>query len=284
MNAVLRARAVAACVLGMAFAAAVGAATAEPELTITIAGRTTTYAPAAVLGMPTATSITIPDDVAYKREMTFRAVPVGALLAGVSSDATLRFIASDGFVATIPASLLLARGGAAAYLAAEPPDAPWPPVKPDAAATAGPFYLVWLHPERGNVTPEQWPYQVTRIEAVAPLLKRYPMLAPAASLSAQDAARRGYAVFEKNCSVCHTLNLGGDATIGPDLNVPYNPTEYLRVDALRRLIRDPQSLRRWPAAKMPAFDPRLLSDRDLTDLLAYLRHMADRKVTVPAGR
>jgi mono/diheme cytochrome c family protein len=91
-------------------------------------------------------------------------------------------------------------------------------------------------------------------------------------------------VFEKNCSVCHTLNLGGDATVGPDLNVPYNPTEYMRVDALRLLIRNPQSLRRWPAAKMPAFETRLLSDRDLTDLLAYLRHMADRKVTVPAGK
>jgi cytochrome c1 len=58
----------------------------------------------------------------------------------------------------------------------------------------------------------------------------------------------------------------------------------MRVDALRRLIRDPQSLRRWPAAKMPAFETRLLSDRDLTDLLAYLRHMADRKVTVPSGK
>jgi hypothetical protein len=35
---------------------------------------------------------------------------------------------------------------------------------------------------------------------------------------------------------------------------------------------------------MPAFEPKLLSDRDLTDLLAYLRHMADRKIAVPAGK
>jgi mono/diheme cytochrome c family protein len=259
-------------------------AAAEPELTVTIAGRTTTYAPAAILGLPAAASVTIPNDVAYKREMTFRAVPIASLLAGVSPDDTLRFVASDGFVATIPAAPLLSRSGAVAYLAVELADAPWPALKPDAPATAGPFYLVWLHPERGNITPEQWPYQVARIEAVAPLLKRYPMLAPAASLSAHDAARRGYAVFEKNCSVCHTLNLGGDATVGPDLNIPYNPTEYMRVDALRRLIRDPQSLRRWPAAKMPAFEKKLLSDRDLSDLLAYLRHMADRKVSAPAGK
>jgi mono/diheme cytochrome c family protein len=251
----------------------------EPALTVTAGGRTASYAPAALLALPTATTVNIRDDVAYKREMTYRAVPVAALLAGVAPNETIRFVASDGFVATLPASALLARGdGAVAYLAVEATDAPWPPLKAGEAATAGPFYLVWLHPERGAITPEQWPYQIARIESVAPLARRYPMLAPAAGLSAHDPVGRGFEVYEKHCSVCHTLNLGGDATIGPDLNVPYNPTEYLRVDALRRLIRDPQSLRRWPAAKMPAFSTTALTDRDLTDLLAYLRHMADRKV------
>ena len=261
----------------------VGAAAAvEPELTVTVGGRATTYAPAALLGLPATTSVKIPNDVAYKRDMTFRAVPAASLLSGVGPDDTLRFVASDGFVATLPAALLLARSGAIAYLAIEPADSPWPALNPDSPATAGPFYLVWVDPERGRITPEQWPYQVARIEDVPPLLKRYPMLAPAAS--AHDTERRGYAVFEKNCSVCHTLNLGGDATVGPDLNVPYNPTEYMRIDALRRLIRNPQSLRRWPAAKMPAFEASLMSDRELTDLLAYLRHMADRKVAIPPGK
>jgi mono/diheme cytochrome c family protein len=269
-------------VLALTLAFSAIASAAEANLTVTVAGRTTTYAPASLLGMPAATSITIPNDVAYKRDMSFRAVPAASLLEGVGADDTLRFVASDGFVATLPAALLLARQGSVAYLAIEPVDAPWPPLKPEGGASAGPFYLVWANPERARITPEQWPYQVARIEAVAPLAKRYPMLTPA--VSAHDTVRRGYSVFEKNCSVCHTLNLGGDATVGPDLNVPYNPTEYMRVDALRRLIRDPQSLRRWPGAKMPAFETRLLSDRDLTDLLAYLRHMADRKVAVPAGK
>jgi mono/diheme cytochrome c family protein len=269
-----------ACVIGLAVVRA--AAAAEAELAVTIAGRTTTYAPASLLGMPAAASITVPNDVAYKRDMSFRAVPAARLLAGAGPDDTLRFVASDGFVATIPAALLLSHGGAVPYIAVEPPDAPWPALKPEGGPSAGPFYLVWLNPQQSRITPEQWPYQIARIEDVLPLVKRYPMLAPAAS--AHETVRRGYAVFEKNCSVCHTLNLGGDATIGPDLNVPYNPTEYMRVDALRRLIRDPQTLRRWPAAKMPAFEPKLLSDRDLTDLLAYLRHMADRKIAVPAGK
>ena len=261
-----------------------GLAASEPELSMVLGGRMATYAPAALLAMPAATSVTIPADVAYKRDMTYHALPVSALLAGVGPDETIRFVANDGYVATVPAALLLGRGGAVAYLAIETPDAPWPPLKPGESATAGPFYLVWTRSEQAGIAPAQWPYQIARIESVAPLVKRYPMLAPAASVSAQDPIRHGFSAYEKHCSSCHTLNLGGDATVGPDLNVPYSPTEYLRVDALRRLIRDSQSLRRWPAAKMPKFPNATLSDRELTDLLAYLRHMADRKVPLAAAK
>ena len=262
-----------------------GAGATEPDLTVVAGGRMATYAPAALLALPAATNVAIPGDVAYKRDMSFRAIPVAALLAGVGPDDTIRFVANDGFVANLPAAPLLARGnGAVAYLAIEPPDAPWPPLKSDESATAGPFYLVWVHPELAGIHDEQWPYQIARIESALPLVKRFPVLAPASGLSAQDPIRHGFAAYEKHCSVCHTLNLGGDATIGPDLNVPYNPTEYLRVDALRRLIRDPQTLRRWPAAKMPKFPATTLSDRELTDLLAYLRHMADRKVALSPAK
>ncbi len=260
-------------------------AASEPELTIVVNGRMATYAPASLLAMPTATSVTIPGDVAYKRDMTYRAVPLSALLAGVGTDETIRFVAADGYVATLPAAPLLARGdGAVAYLAIEPTDMPWPPLKAGESATAGPFSVVWVRPDQAGIRPAQWPYQVARIESVAPLVRRYPMLAPAPAVSALDPIRHGFAAYEKYCSTCHTLNLGGDSSIGPDLNVPYNPTEYMRVDALRRLIRDPQSLRRWQAAKMPKFPIATLSDRELTDLLAYLRHMADRKVVLPASK
>jgi cytochrome c1 len=73
------------------------------------------------------------------------------------------------------------------------------------------------------------------------------------------------------------LNGEGDARVGPDLNIPHNPTEYLRTDLLRAYIRNPQSLRRWPQAKMSGFDRATLSDADLDNLLAYLRHMAAHK-------
>ncbi len=253
----------------------------EAVLTVTAGGRTATYTVASLLAHPAAVAVTIPKDVAYQRRMTYQAVPMAVLLNGVAPGASLRFVAGDGFAATLQAELLLGAGdrGPRAYLALEPPDVPWPPLKAGDPATAGPFYLVWEHPERAMIVPEQWPYHVVRIEETQPLAQRFPAIVPPPGLAADASVKRGFAVTAKNCLVCHTLNLGGDASVGPDLNVPFNPTEYLRLDALRRLIRDPQSLRRWPAAKMPGFDVSILSDRDLNDVLAYLRYMASRKVT-----
>ena len=272
---------------GLYFAVVAGAALAsDPVLTVTAGGRTATHTVASLLAHPGAVAITVPRDVAYKRAMTYRAVPVAALLGGVAPGASLRFAAADGFAATLQADVLLAASDRAprAYLALEPPDAPWPPLAAGDPATAGPFYLVWLRPERGMIVPEQWPYRVARIEEVRPLAERYPAIVPPPGLAADASVRRGFPLAVKNCLVCHTLNLGGDSTVGPDLNVPYNPTEYLRADALRRLIRDPQSLRRWPASKMPGFDTAVLSDRELNDVLSYLRYMATRKVAAAPPR
>jgi mono/diheme cytochrome c family protein len=271
--------------LGLLLYAVAWTLAAEPSLTVATGGRTAIYTSAGLLALPAATTVTIPADVAYKRSMTFRALPLAALLDGAATDDSIRFVAADGFAATLPAAALLALdGGAVAYLAVEPADAPWPPLKAGQPGTAGPFYLVWLRPEKGAITQEQWPYQIVRIEAVASLVKRFPMITPAVKLPAGHPIRAGFAAFQKHCITCHTLNGGGDATLGPDLNIPYNPTEYMRPDALRRLIRDPQALRRWPGAKMPAFDSKALSDRELAELVAYLRHMADRKVAPPVAK
>lgn len=261
-----------------AFASAV---LAEPTLTVAAGGRTAIYTPTGLLAWPAATTVSIPSDFAYKRGMTFRAVPMATLLAGTATDENVRIVASDGFKTMLPASALLARGGPTAYLAIEAGDTPWPALRAGEAVTAGPFYLVWSRPERVALAREQWPYQIVRIETIAPPVRRFPMVAPAVSVSPNHPIRAGFAVFQKHCMACHTLNGGGDSTAGPDLNIPYNPTEYLRPEALRRLIRDPQALHRWPEGKMPAFDNKTLPDRELAELVAYLRHMADRKVAPP---
>jgi mono/diheme cytochrome c family protein len=259
---------------------------ASPELTITVGERTVKHNVEALLANPATTTITIPLDVAYKRAMTYRAIPLATLLQGVGREDSVRFVASDGFAATISAAPLLASAadGARAYIALEPPAAPWPPLRAGAAATAGPFYLVWLRPEKGRIVPEQWPYQIAKIEDIAPIAVRFPVLMPAANVHPTDPIRRGLNVFTTNCIVCHTLNLAGDAKMGPDLNVPFSPTDYMREEFLRRQIRDPRSLRVWPDGKMPGFDTSVISDRDLDDLMAYLYYMAKRKVDVPAAK
>ena len=93
---------------------------------------------------------------------------------------------------------------------------------------------------------------------------------------------RGYAVFKRTCFACHTMNGAGDARLGPDLNLPWNPTEYLRPDLLRGFIRNPQTLHRWPEAKMQGFPTtKGMSDADLDAVLAYLRYMAKHKTSPP---
>lgn len=77
--------------------------------------------------------------------------------------------------------------------------------------------------------------------------------------------------------VCHRMNGAGDAAVGPDLNLPRNPTEYFQAWALRAYIRDPKSIREWSGMKMPGFDKTRLSDPDLDAIIAYLGYMAHRR-------
>jgi mono/diheme cytochrome c family protein len=250
--------------------------TQAAELRVDTNHGSTIYRTETLLQRPDVRTVTIPDDVAFHGTMHYRAVPLTALLPGVGVSDHLQFTALDGFVAEIPASLLLQRGGSQAWLAIDDPAHPWPALG-GGQGSAGPFYVVWTRPRAGNINPEQWPYQVAAIRVLPPVTSRFPAIQPAASLPAGSPIRRGFSVFQRTCFACHTLNGEGAATLGPDLNVPHSPTEYLRADLLRGFIRNPQSLRQWPQARMPAFSEKTLSDADLDAVLDYLKHMAARR-------
>lgn len=224
-----------------------------------------------------AVAVTIPDDVAFHRTMHYRAVPLLSLLPGLQRGQHLQFVASDGFVAEIPADVILNRQGSKPWIAVEDPARPWPALaeKPNGA---GPFYLVWTDPRAAHIGTEQWPFELSSIRALSGVDARFPALVPGSGLSSDSPVRRGFAVFKRTCFACHTLNGEGDSKLGPDLNIPHNPTEYLRAELLRAFIRDPQSLRRWPQAQMPPFPADTLSDADLDAVLDYLRYMAKHKV------
>lgn len=244
------------------------------ELSIRLHGKETTIHVAELSRRPDARTIDIPSDVAYHRAMRYIAVPLLHLLPGLRADDHLQFVATDGFAADIPAAALLNHNGSEPWLAVEDPTRPWPRL-PGKGASAGPLYVVWLNPRAAGINPEQWPYQLAVIRQLVDATSRFPAMRPATDASAS--VKHGHQVFQRICLACHTLNGQGDARLGPDLNQPHSPTEYMRAEFLRSYIRDPQSLRHWPQAKMPGFSAQTLSDADLDALLQYLQHMAQRR-------
>ena len=254
-------------------------AAAQPTLTITIGDRSQEYTAAALLSRRDAVSITIPGDVSYRRTMTYRAVPLSALL-GESRDNrfdTLETRATDGFVAHIPLDLVTrgTRGGAIAWLAVEDPAHRWPSL-PNRIESAGPFYLVWEHPQRSDVRSEQWPYALASLTFAESPLHRWPQLALPANHAADKVAQSGQKMYLTLCLPCHTLNGGGVGAVGPDLGQPMNATQYLTEAGLRAIIRNPSAVRTWPQQQMSGFGPKTLPDSDLDALVVFLRAMADK--------
>jgi len=115
---------------------------------------TKTWQTAELLNHPDAQTVQIVDDVSYKRNMTYRAVPLAALLPGIKPENHLQAVALDGFAAELNAAPLLEKNGARAWLAVEDPAHPWPPLA-QGKPGAGPFYLVWTNPQAGHISPEQ---------------------------------------------------------------------------------------------------------------------------------
>jgi len=218
-----------------------------------------------------AVSITVPDDVSYRRPMTYKAVPLLSLLPA-SNDDTLEAKAGDGFVAQIPLELVTRgrSGGAVAYLAVEDPAHPWPAL-PNEKKSAGPFYMVWDHPGRSDIRSEQWPFALVSITFAASPLSRWPQLA---GQSTDPSARSGQKVFVTFCLPCHQLNGAGVGKVGPDLGKPMPVTTYMTEAGLRAIVRNPAGVRTWPEQHMTGFGTQTLPEKDLDALIAYLKGMA----------
>jgi mono/diheme cytochrome c family protein len=250
----------------------------EQSLVLSRAGVTRRFTASELLARADLAEVTIPRDVAYGRGISYRAVPLLALLSELPPDSrsdTLESRAADGFVAQIPLSLVTkaATGGAVPWIAVEPPGQPWPNL-PGKARGPGPFYLVWQNPERSGVASEQWPYQLASLAVVESPAHRWPQLATDPFLPPDAPARRGELVFVANCLPCHRLNGGGAGEMGPDLGTPMNATEYLSDEGLRAIVRNPRAVRSWPQQQMPGFAAEAVPDSDLDALVAYLRQAA----------
>ncbi|MGE0491903.1 MAG: cytochrome c [Vulcanimicrobiota bacterium] len=250
----------------------------DPTLTLQVDQQTTTFTRSQLLVRPDVETITVEDVAGYPEQtMVHLAIPMHKLLDGfdIAPDQTLAYDTLDGFSSSLKAEAVLNSdpSKALAYLAIEPPDKPWPNFG-HGRYGAGPYYLVWLHPERSGIGREEWPFKLKAFTVRESVDKQFPGLLPNQDLPQDSPEWMGYRSFVKNCFPCHTLNGQGTAKMGPDLNDPYNPTEYFQPEMLRKLIRDPQSLRRWPQSKMSGFDEKILPEAELDQLLAYLAYMA----------
>jgi mono/diheme cytochrome c family protein len=251
----------------------------EPTVTITAGKINRSFTRGELLMRPDATNIEVVRDVSYRMPMSYRAVRVASLFAGMTlpPDNVIEAVALDGFVAQLPPDLVLDidESKTVAWLAIEPADHPWPAM-PRKDTSAGPFYIVWTGADVGSIRSEQWPYHVAKLVSQPSPTSRWPALVVNSALPSTDPARAGGVLFVVQCLPCHKLNGAGPSDVGPDLNLPQNPTEYLTTQGLHDLMRDPRAVRAWPAMAMPAFPPDNLSDREIGLVIAYLKYMADR--------
>jgi mono/diheme cytochrome c family protein len=251
------------------------AATATAQ-SLRIADRQTekSVSAAALLADPATRTVTI-DDPVYRRSMTYHAIPVSALLKGlaVAADDYVQLIATDQFSIGVPARLVL---GPKALVAIEAPAHPWPAMPGKNSGTAGPFFVIWQDATRGEISSEYWAYKLGALQVTDSPYKRWPALAVGDDMPATDLARRGLDRYVALCIACHRFKGAGEGEQGPDLGQPMNPVDYLQPAALRRLVRDPASVRDWPDRKMPAFGEDTLSDQDLNAIIAWLAYKARR--------
>jgi mono/diheme cytochrome c family protein len=218
-------------------------------------------------------------DSEYKQGFTrFKAIPIANLFKGlvIPELAVVQCNSTDGFSANLEKTRLFSTDPKAskAYLAIEDPRSPWPHLV-GKTSSAGPFYLVWTDPEASAIGSEEWPYQIASFHILPDPHSVFPKIYPAADAGAN--VQNGFKSFQKNCFACHRMNGNGAGSIGPDLNLPMNPTEYFEAKALAALIRDPAGVRTWPRRSMRGFSETAIPDAELSDLIAYLRYMSARK-------
>jgi mono/diheme cytochrome c family protein len=267
--------------LALTIVCAVSLGTAAAQ-TLSLADRQSSkrYTVQELLADPATRDVTV-DDVVYRRTMTYRAIPTAELLKRVAAgdDDYVQARATDNFSIAIPARLLeLATADTEAFVAIESPAAPWPALPRDKERkSAGPFYIVWRTSGAARISSEYWVYKLAALTVTDSPIKRWPALGVEASVPATDPIRRGLDRFVAVCMACHRFKGEGEGTQGPDLGMPMNPVDYFQPEALRKLLRDPRSVRHWPEQKMPAFSADGLSDADIDAIVTWLSYKAKHR-------
>jgi mono/diheme cytochrome c family protein len=220
-----------------------------------------------------ASDVTV-DDYYLKRRVTYRALPLAKMLARFAAEFSAYdefiFRCADGYLAHVSRadfeagkldSFALAFGEGSEVFRSKIPQG-------KAELSPEPFYAVATDPAGFQTL--SWPYEVIAIELV-----NFRAMFPALYFEGMQkdiSVAAGFSLFRKECLKCHSLNLqGGD--IGPELNVPQNVTQYRDAATLKKFIRNASQFR--ARSKMPPYEH--LSDKQIEDILSYLRAMAGHK-------
>lgn len=255
----------------------------QPSLTIETPTKSKSFSTTDLLKMDVA-HLTMNNSRAYLGiTMKYEAVKLCEILKPfhVKQSDTVELISSDNFAVLVPAKYVLncANHTPIGYLAIETADKPWPKLlhnNPDKShadeGTAGPFAVIWVN--AANLSNEYWAWKVVTIKVHDKLDPKIYLNAPSTD---DKQVLNGYHIYVSHCAACHTINKIGKAVIGPDLNIPRNPTEYYSDVTLKKFIRDPQSVRKKKNDHMSGTSEETLSNKDLNDLVVYLRYMSKHK-------
>lgn len=129
-----------------------------------------------------------------------------------------------------------------------------------------PFSLVWTAASPNNKD-NPWPFGVESIEVggLSDFLGyAYPTKSPQVV--------SGYKLFVEKCSSCHSINMQG-GSLGPELNIPKNVTEYWSKEHFVKFVENPQTYRyksRMAVDKIP--------HDNILEIYAYIRAMMKEKV------
>ena len=202
----------------------------------------------------------------YALEAVLRRIPQMEALK--KADAQIMFRCADGYAATMPLSLALARKGFVVFRDLDAPSGKkWKSfAHGKKEITPEPFYVVWKDVPADDLR-FKWPYNLVEIELID-LQKEYSAAVP------KDAEKLpAFHSFRTHCMSCHSVNLIGGA-VGPELNAPKNILEYWSEENVRAFVKNPRSFRARSA--MPANSH--LSDAELDRVVEYLRYMQDHKL------
>lgn len=223
------------------------------------------------------TIVTVVNDPVYHKTKKYQAVSASLLVKNEIDlskidikNTKIVFECIDGYKPEMPLELFLS---AKPFLALKDVEAQkgsnWEKIiKNGNEMDAEPFYLVYTSVPTDNQE-YKWPYNLIKIH-LEPKNKDLEALQP----KDDDAAKKGFALFQKHCITCHAINgIGGE--MGPELNYPKSVTEYWKEKELVDYIVNPASFRN--KVKMPTLG---ITKQESQEIVDYLKYMSEKEIEV----